>query len=310
MAASAPPWRGPGYRVEALLGLARAVLPGGSAGVVAVWRGRVYSLEEWGYRDTREVMLEVRPEEFEAFAQRVARLDTGLPLGAVRLLAPVERPGKVLLVGLNYRSHAEELGVEPPAVPDLFVKSSNAVVGPGDPVILHEPGLKVDAEVELAAVIGLPGRGMGLDEALESIWGYTVLNDVSARSEQLESGASQWWRGKSRDTYAPTGPLIVPRVYLNPASGLRLTLTVSGERLQDGSTSDMIHGPAELVSYASRGTLLEPGDIVATGTPPGVGYARRPQRFLQPGDTLETCVEKIGCIENPVAADPAAWRTG
>ena len=296
--------------MEALLGLGRAVMPGGVVEPVVVRAGRVYGLGEWGYQCTREVMLEVPPEEFESLAARVSRLDRGLPLAAVRLLAPVERPGKVVLVGLNYRSHAEELGVEPPPVPDLFVKTGNSVVGPGDPVVLHEPGLKVDGEAELAAVVGVPGRSMTVDEAAESIWGYTVLNDVSARREQLESGVSQWWRGKSRDTYSPTGPVIVPRTLVSPAQGLRLTLTISGERLQEGDTRDMIHSPASLVSYASRGTLLEPGDIVATGTPPGVGYARRPQRFLNPGDVMETCISRIGCIENPVVADYEAGSEG
>jgi len=295
--------RGPGFVVEAVLGLGRAAVPGGDVEPVVVYRGRVYPLGAWGYRDVREVMLEHPPEAFEELARRVSSSDRGLPVGAVRLLAPVRRPGKVLLVGLNYRSHAEELGVVPPPVPDLFVKSGNSVVGPGDAVLLHEPGLKVDAEAELAAVLGLPGRSMSLEEASEAIWGYTCLNDVSARREQLESGASQWWRGKSRDTYAPLGPVVVPRALVSPQRGLRVTLEVGGVRLQDGSTADLIHSPASLVEYASRGTFLEPGDVVATGTPPGVGHARRPPRYLQPGEAVRVCVQGIGCIENPVVAD-------
>lgn|GEM_PF-184883 len=303
-------WLGPGYGVEAVLGLGRGVVPGGAVEPVLVYRGRVYPLAAWGYRDVREVMLEYPPEDFEALARRVASSDRGLPVAAVRLLAPVERPGKVILVGLNYRSHAEELGVEPPPVPDLFVKTGNAVVGPGDAIVLHDPGLKVDAEAELAAVVGLPGRSMSLEEAAEAVWGYTCLNDVSARAEQLESGASQWWRGKSRDTYAPMGPIVVPRVLVNPLRGLRVTLELGPERLQEGNTADLIHSPAALVEYASRGTFLEPGDVVATGTPPGVGHARRPPRYLRPGDVARVCIGSIGCIENPVVADPDAWRRG
>ena len=296
-----PCWTG--FRVDAALGLARAVAPGGAVEPAVVYRGRVYGLGAWGYRDTREVMLENPPDEFEQLARRVASTDKGLPLSAVRLLAPVEKPSHVVLVGLNYRSHAEELGVEPPPVPELFVKSGNAVAGPGDAIILHEPGLKVDAEAELAAVLGLPGRSMTLEEAAEAIWGYMVLNDVSARREQLESGVTQWWRGKSRDNYAPTGPVIVPRSLVSPARGLRVVLEVGGERLQDGDTRDLIHPPAALVEYASRGTLLEPGDIVATGTPSGVGHARSPPRYLQPGDVAVACVSGIGCIANPVVKD-------
>ena len=296
-------WRGQGFTVEAVLGLGRAPVPGGGVEPVVVYRGRVYPLGAWGYRDVREVMLEYPPGEFERLARRVAASDHGLPLPGIRLLAPVERPGKVILVGLNYRSHAEELGVEPPPVPDLFVKTGNAVVGPGDPIILHGEDLRVDAEAELAAVLGLPGRSLSLEEAAEAIWGYTCLNDVSARTEQLMSGASQWWRGKSRDTYAPMGPVIVPRTLVNPVQGLRVVLELGGERMQDGTTRDLIYSPPALVEYASRGTFLEPGDVVATGTPPGVGHARRPPRYLRSGDVAKVCVSDIGCIENPVVLD-------
>ena len=299
---AAPGW-GQGFMVEAVLGLGRALVPGGWVEPVAVYRGRVYPLGAWGYRDVREVMLEYSPEEFESFVETVARTDRGLPLRGVRLVAPVEKPSHLILVGLNYRSHAEELGVGVPPVPDLFVKNGNAVVGPGDPVIIHEPGLKVDGEAELAAVLGLPGRSMGLEEAREAIWGYTCLNDVSERVEQLESGASQWWKGKSRDTYAPVGPVIVPRTLLDPGQGLRVQLYVGGDQLQDGDTRDLIRGPADLVAYASRGVFLEPGDVVATGTPGGVGHARSPPRYLRPGETVRVCVSGIGCIENPVVAD-------
>ncbi|BES81762.1 fumarylacetoacetate hydrolase family protein [Pyrodictium abyssi] len=295
--------RGQGFTVEAQLGLARVLSPGGTVEPAVVYRGRVYPLGAWGYSDVREVMLENPPEEFESLARSVASSDRGLPLHGVRLAAPVDRPGKLVLVGLNYMDHAREIRREPPRVPDLFTKTSNTVIGPGDPIVLHDPGLRVDAEAELAAVIGLPGRSLEPEEALEVVWGYTCLNDVSARTEQLLSGATQWWRGKSRDTYAPIGPVIVPRVLLDPGQGLRLRLLVSGETLQDGTTRDMIHNVAVLVSYTSRGTLLEPGDIIATGTPAGVGHARQPPRYLEPGDTVAVCIEAIGCIENPVVPD-------
>ncbi|RUM47094.1 MAG: hypothetical protein DSY37_03610 [Hyperthermus sp.] len=295
--------KGLGFTVEQELALARAIVPGGVIEPVVVYRGRVYPLGAWGYSSVREVMLEYAPDDFEELARLVSRSDKGLPLGGVRLVSPVDRPQHVVLVGLNYRGHASELGVEPPEVPDLFVKNYNAIVGPGDPIILHGEGLKVDVEAELAVVIGLPGRDMGLEEASEAIWGYTCLNDVSGRLEQLESGVSQWWKGKSRDTYAPLGPVIVPRSLLDPGLGLRVVLRLNGVLMQDGDTRDLIHGPVELVEYASRGIFLEPGDVIATGTPPGVGHARNPPRYIRPGDVVEVCVSRVGCIVNPVVAD-------
>ena len=292
-----------GYRVWASIGIARALMPGGLVEPVIVYRGRVYSLSSWGYTSLKEFMVETPPEETEKIAHRVSRHDQGVPLGGVRLLAPIERPTKIIAVGLNYKSHAEEVGMKPPSVPELFVKTPNTIIGPGDPIVIHNPNLMVDAEAELAVVIGLPGRGVAESDAESIVWGYMCFNDVSERREQLLSGVSQWWKGKSRDTYSPTGPLIVPRTQLNPRKGLRLTLTITGERLQDGNTLDMIFTVETIVSYASRGILLEPGDIVATGTPSGVGFTRKPPRLLKGGDIVEVCIEGIGCIENPVIED-------
>ncbi|BEP17434.1 fumarylacetoacetate hydrolase family protein [Pyrofollis japonicus] len=292
-----------GYEVWSFIGLTRIAAPGGGVEPALVYRGRVYPLSAWGFNDVKEVMLEYPPEDIEHLARMVSSSDKGLPLGGVRFLAPIERPSKIIAVGLNYRAHAAETGRNPPPVPDLFVKTVNTVIGPGDPIILHDPGLRVDAEAELAVVIGLPGRSLEPEEVIENIWGYMAFNDVSARYEQHLVGASQWWRGKSRDTYAPMGPVIVPRTLISPWKGVDVILRVSGEELQHGNTSDMIHDVKMLVSYASRGTFLEPGDIIATGTPPGVGFARNPPRHLQPGDIVEVCIGKIGCIVNPVVPE-------
>lgn len=291
------------FRVEATLGLARVLAPGGSVEPAVVYKGRVYPLGAWGYKDVREVMLEHPPETFETFALKVSSRDHGLPLTGMRLAAPLERPGKLILVGLNYYDHAREVNMVPPKLPELFMKSSNALIGPGDPIILHDPELKVDLEVELAMVIGTPARNLGLGEAMEAVWGYTCLNDVTSRAEALLMGFTQWWRGKSRDTYSPIGPVIVPRTRLDPGRGLRLTASVSGERLQDGNTKDMIHNVAVIVYHATMGRLLEPGDVISTGTPAGIGHARSPPRYLKPGDVVEACVEGVGCIANPVIPD-------
>ncbi len=295
-------WGGPGFTVFARLALGRAVMPGGVVEPVVVRDGRVYGLGEWGYGDVREVMLEVEPEHFERLAELVSRRDRGLPLAAVRLVAPVGRPEKIICIGVNYRAHAAESGVEVAPVPNLFVKTPNTVVGPGDAIVLHSEELKPDAEVELAAVIGFPARSLEPGEALEAVWGYTVLNDFTSRHEQRELGASQWWRAKSHDTYAPTGPVIVPRSQLS-WRGLRLWLEVDGVVAREGNTSDMVYTVEDIVSWASQATLLAPGDIVATGTPAGTGEGGRPARLPAGGSIVRACVERVGCVENRVLLD-------
>jgi len=291
-------------RVHASLGLARAVLPGGSLGAVAVVGGRVYPLGVVGYDRVVDVLREVEPPSFGALAGRAARLHRGYPLGSLYLAAPVEGPRKLLGLGLNYAGHARETGREPPGWPNVFSLTWNSVVGPLDPLIVASPGLGVDVEVELAVVVGPGGRGLTPGEALEAVWGYTVADDVSARREQFGLGVSQFWRAKSWDTFTPLGPLIVPRTSLDPARGLRLWSRISGRPLQDSSTSDMIHSVPEVVSYISESATLEAGDTILTGTPQGVGHARRPPVYLEPGDTVEACIEGIGCLHNPVVADP------
>ncbi len=291
--------------VWASVGLGRAVLPGGSLEAVAFLGGRVYPLSLAGYDRVVDVLREVDPGEFEALAVRASRLHRGYPVGSVYLAAPLEGGGKLLGLGLNYAGHARETGRGPPPRPEVFALTWNSVVGPLDPIIVASEDLRVDVEVELAVIVGPGGRGLTPGEALEAVWGYTVADDVSARYEQFEIGVSQFWRAKSWDTFTPLGPLIVPRPRLDPSRGLRLRSSINGNTLQDSTTADMIHGVAEVVSYISEAATLRAGDAILTGTPEGVGHARRPPVYLKPGDTVEACIESIGCLRNTVVLDPA-----
>ncbi|MDW7712176.1 MAG: fumarylacetoacetate hydrolase family protein [Deferrisomatales bacterium] len=217
-----------------------------------------------------------------------------------RLLAPVE-PVNIFCVGLNYRAHAAETGAPIPADPVLFMKPTTAVCGPGDPIPLPgcSRGPEVDYECELAVVIGRAGRDIPEAEALGHVLGYTAANDVSARRWQKHSGG-QWVRGKSFDGFCPLGPALVTREEIPDPQGLRLRTVLNGRVMQDGSTADMIFPVARLVSFLSQDTTLLPGTVILTGTPPGVGFARTPPVFLQPGDEVTVEVEGIGALTNPV----------
>ncbi|MGZ3588932.1 MAG: fumarylacetoacetate hydrolase family protein [Candidatus Limnocylindrales bacterium] len=221
----------------------------------------------------------------------------GVPLAGLQLLAPLPRPGKIVAIGLNYFEHAAEQGKPPPSAPLIFAKFSTAVVGPGADV-RWDPALssQVDYEVELAVIVGRVARRVPRARALEHVLGYTVANDVTARD--LQSADRQWVRGKSLDTFCPLGPLLVTADELPDPQRLRLTTRVNGELLQDGSTADMIFPVAELIEFASAAFTLEPGDVILTGTPPGVGVYRTPPRFLGEGDVMTVAVEGIGNLTN------------
>jgi 5-carboxymethyl-2-hydroxymuconate isomerase len=223
--------------------------------------------------------------------------------GQPRLIAPLQ-PGKIVAIGRNYREHAAEEGVDPPAAPLIFAKLPSSVVGPGDE-IRWDPGLtaQVDYEAELAVVIGRRTRRVTLEAALDHVFGYTCLNDVSARD--LQFGDGQWVRGKSLDTFCPIGPVIVTADEIPDPQALAIRATVNGEVLQDASTAQMYFGVAELISYCSLAFTLEPGDVIATGTPSGVGVFRKPPRFLGDGDRVVVEIERIGRLENPCRFDPA-----
>ncbi len=228
------------------------------------------------------------PERILADGRSTADLD---------LLAPVPRPGKVVAIGRNYKAHAEEEGVQPPDAPLIFAKWPSAVVGSGAG-IRWDPALtsQVDYEAELAVVIGRRARHVAETDALAYVAGYTCLNDVSARDIQFGDG--QWVRGKSLDTFCPMGPALVTTDEIPDPQALSICCTVGDELVQEANTSQMYFSVAEIVSYCSRAFTLEPGDVLATGTPSGVGVFRDPPRFLADGDTVTVEIERIGRLEN------------
>jgi 2-keto-4-pentenoate hydratase/2-oxohepta-3-ene-1,7-dioic acid hydratase in catechol pathway len=248
-------------------------------------------------------LLEALRAAVERESERIRT--SGAPLEALTMLAPVPRPGKVVAIGLNYHAHAAEQKVEPPQAPLIFAKFTSAVIGHGE-AIAWDPALtaQVDYEAELAVVIGRRARNVPVAQALEYVLGYTCGNDVSARD--LQFGDRQWVRGKSLDTFCPLGPWIVTRDELPDPQRLAISAIVSGERLQDGTTADMIFSVAEIVAHCARAFTLEPGDVILTGTPAGVGVFRDPQRFLHDGDEVVVEIHGIGRLVNPCGVVPAA----
>ena len=210
---------------------------------------------------------------------------------------------KIICVGRNYAEHAAELGDDPPTAPLLFGKFDNTLVGPGDPIVLPPEATHVDAEAELAIEIGAGGRRIVEADSLAHIRGYRCANDLSARNIQYSE--SQWARAKGFDTFCPLGDRLVPVSELGDGSGLRVVQRLNGEVLQDGSTDDLIFAVPFLVSYISAVFTLEPGDLILTGTPPGVGWARDPKVSLTDGDVVEVEVEGIGVLSNPVVREAA-----
>ena len=229
-----------------------------------------------------------------------ARLPRGLftPLEKVRLRPPLLRPGKIVCVGLNYESHRAEQGIQTPARPIFFLKSNNTICGLGDPILLPPNSHQVDFEAEFAVVIGKRGKAILEEKVFEHIAGYTILNDVSARDLQI--GDKQWFRGKSCDTFAPLGPSIVTKDEIPDPHALGISLTLNGKTMQNSNTSDLIFKIPFLVSYLSQSLTWEPGDLLSTGTPGGVGHHRKPPVHLHSGDTVSITVERIGTLTNPV----------
>ena len=235
---------------------------------------------------------------------RLSRLDPGsLPQApeGVRLGPCVGRIGHFVAVGLNYADHAAESGMPIPKEPILFSKAPNCAVGPNDDVMLPKGSEKSDWEVELGIVMGRRARYVSEDEALDHVAGYCVANDVSERTFQLE-GTGQWMKGKGCETFGPLGPWLVTRDEVPDPMALDMFLDVSGERMQTGSTRTMIFGPAYLVSYISRFMVLDPGDVIVTGTPPGVGLGKKPPRFLKPGDEMHLGIAGLGEQRQKVVA--------
>jgi 2-keto-4-pentenoate hydratase/2-oxohepta-3-ene-1,7-dioic acid hydratase in catechol pathway len=214
--------------------------------------------------------------------------------------APVPRPGKLICIGLNYRDHAAESHMPIPERPVIFSKFSTAVIAPGEPVVLPATSQQVDYEAELAVVIGRRAKNVSASRAYDYVLGYTAFNDVSARDFQFADG--QWQRGKSCDTFAPMGQTIVTTDVIADPHKLSIKLILNGETMQDSNTDQLIFGVPELIEFLSQTITLEPGDVIATGTPPGVGFARKPPVFLQPGDEMVVNIEGIGNLGNPVVA--------
>lgn len=221
-----------------------------------------------------------------------------VPLDKVTFLSPVANPSKYLGVGLNYLKHAEEAGLAVPDRPTLFVKTVNTIIGPSDTItIWGDTSFEVDFEVELVIVIGATLRNVDRSQARAGILGFTVGNDVTARDAQFADG--QWVRSKSFDTFGPLGPAIVTLDELGEGP-MRLTSTLNGLMFQDSTTEDMIFTPEQTVSYISRFLTLQPGDLITTGTPVGVGFAQTPPVFLRDGDLIEVAIDGIGACRNPV----------
>ena len=218
--------------------------------------------------------------------------------------APVPRPGKLICIGLNYRDHAAESNMAIPRQPVVFSKFSTAVIAPGEPVVLPATSTQVDYEAELAVIIGRRAKEVSRERALDYVLGYTCFNDISARDFQFADG--QWQRGKSCDTFAPMGPTIVTTGEVPDPHKLSIKLVLNGQAMQDSNTDQFIFGIPQLIEFLSQTITLEPGDVIATGTPPGVGFARKPPVFLQPGDKMEVVIEKVGSLGNSVAREKAA----
>lgn len=232
-------------------------------------------------------------EAVASITERVA-----VPRRSARLHAPIADPGKFICIGLNYRDHAEEAGQPIPKEPPIFPKWANAILDPGEPILRPRGSKQLDWEVELGVVIGRTARHVPREQALDYVWGYTIINDVSARDFQFIT--SQWAAGKIGDTMAPVGPYIADRSEIKDPHVLDLTLWVNGTRMQTGNTRTFIFDVRYLVAYLSGIMTLQPGDLIATGTPPGVGFARKPPVFLQPGDTVRLEITGLGTLENPV----------
>jgi 2-keto-4-pentenoate hydratase/2-oxohepta-3-ene-1,7-dioic acid hydratase in catechol pathway len=238
---------------------------------------------------------------WEALPRGVVRHD---PAGAT-LLAPVPDPRKIVCLGLNYRDHAAESGMEVPKEPILFSKYPTALIGHQGEIVLPEVSTEVDYEAELVVVVGQGGRHIPRERAMDHVAGYTVGHDVSARDWQLHKPGKQWMVGKTFDTFAPVGPVLVTADEVPDPHRLPIRLRLNGQTMQDSNTEQMIFGVGAVLAYLSQVFTLEPGDLIFTGTPPGVGMARKPPVWLKPGDLVEVEIDHLGTLSNPVLAEPA-----
>lgn len=263
---------------------------------------RVVGLSGAGYSDVLSLIAgwdSARPA-VEAFVSQAPK-EAWADLSSVTLLAPVPRPPKLICVGLNYRDHAIESNMEIPSVPTIFNKFPNVVIAPGETIVLPKASAKPDYEAEFAFVIGKGGRHIPADQWASHVFGYTIVNDVSARDFQLQT--SQWLMGKTFDTFAPMGPWIVTADEIADPHTLDIKMTISGQVLQDSNTKELIFRVPDLIAFLSSVVTLEPGDIVSTGTPAGVGFGHKPPRWLKEGDECVVSIAGIGELRNPVTVE-------
>ncbi|MBM3962817.1 MAG: fumarylacetoacetate hydrolase family protein [Planctomycetes bacterium] len=256
-----------------------------------------YDLDDPAHRAARAAVAKAAAPAERARLQAAGAL---VARGAVTLHAPVPRPGKILCIGLNYRDHAAEQGVELPKRPLLFSKFVTCVQRPGGPIRIPRGSTQTDYEAELGVVIGKRASGVNAEDAMAHVLGYCCFHDVSARDFQFADG--QWQRGKSCDTFAPFGDFIATADEIADPHALRIQLRLNGATMQDSSTAQLVFRIPELIASISENVTLEPGDVIATGTPPGVGFARKPPVYLKAGDVCEVEIEGLGVLRNPVVA--------
>jgi 2-keto-4-pentenoate hydratase/2-oxohepta-3-ene-1,7-dioic acid hydratase in catechol pathway len=264
--------------------------------------GMVLDLEIAGFRSVLE-LIEAGREGLAKVEKHAigAPRDSWHPLSGLKLMAPIPRPGKLICVGLNYLDHAKETGAEIPKVPTIFNKFNTAVIGPGANIVLPKASKAPDYEAEFAFVIGRGGRYIEKDDWKKHVFGYTIVNDVSARDYQRAT--TQWLMGKTFDTFAPMGPWIVTADEIADPHDLNIELEIGGETLQDSNTRELIFKVPDLIAFLSSVFTLEPGDVVSTGTPSGVGFARKPPRYLRAGEEVTVRIPAIGELTNPVIAE-------
>ena len=260
---------------------------------------RIHDLSVAGVKDVEELIG--RGEEGLALARKQVQAGTGIPGADVRLLAPLTHPPRIFGVGVNYKEHALESRIKPSSVPTVFLKLISSITGPDSDIILPAMATQPDYEAEFAVVIGKGGRRIPADRWEEHVFGYTIVNDISARDVQLST--TQWSLGKSFPTFTPIGPCVVTRDEISDPHSLDIRLSIAGETLQSSNSGLLIFKIPALIEYLSSITPLEPGDIISTGTPPGVGLGRDPQRWLKPGEEIVITIDGIGELRNRTRAE-------
>lgn len=256
-------------------------------------------LNRLGFVGSIEQLISAGADDLAEIKSNLSKFNEFLPYKNEELDAPLRKPGKIVAIGLNYIDHASESKMVLPKQPLIFTKFNSSITGPFDPIIISSSVTdQADYEVELAVVIGKRAKNINKENALDYVFGYTIINDISARNIQFEDG--QWVRGKSLDTFCPMGPYVITSDEIADPQGLQLKCTVNNEVLQKASTKDMIFGVADLISILSKSFTLEPGDIISTGTPSGVGFIRKPPIYLRDNDVMITEVQHLGKLINKV----------